>query len=148
MQPKRTLIWLWVGLGALFIIAAATLAYIISAGLIANPFIPAKAASLAISPAEGYAKLQQGSFFLDVRTQPEWNQYHVKGSTLIPLEQLAARLNELPKNQDIVVVCQTGVRSQSGATLLQQAGFPRVHYVSGGLQAWTAAGYPVESGTP
>jgi rhodanese-related sulfurtransferase len=67
---------------------------------------------------------------------------------LIPLEQLAARLNELPKNQDIVVVCQTGVRSRSGATLLQQTGFPHVAYVSGGLQAWMAAGYPVESGTP
>ena len=148
MQPKRKLAWLWIGLGALLIIAAAGLAYSVSAGLIANPFIPAKAASLAISPAEGYAKLQQGSFFLDVRTQPEWNQFHVKGSTLIPLEQLAARLNELPKNRDIVVVCLTGVRSQRGAAILQQAGFPQVHYVSGGLQAWMAAGYPVESATP
>ncbi len=148
MQPKRKRTRLWVGLGALVIIAAAVLAYTISAGLIANPFISAKAASLAISPAEGYAKLQQGSFFLDVRTQPEWNQFHVKGSTLIPLEQLAARLNELPKNRDIVVVCLTGERSQRGAAILQQAGFPHVAYVSGGLQAWMAAGYPVESATP
>jgi rhodanese-related sulfurtransferase len=147
MQPKRKLIWLWVGLGALLVIAA-VLVYTISAGLITNPFAFSKVDSLAISPAEGYAKLKQGSFFLDVRTQPEWNQFHIKGSTLIPVEVLAARLNELPKSRDIVVVCLTGERSQRGAAILKQAGFPHVSYVSGGLQAWMAGGYPVESGTP
>jgi rhodanese-related sulfurtransferase len=148
MHPKRKLTWLWASLGVLVILVAGGLAYAIPAGLIPDPFISAKTASLAISPAEGYAKLEHGSFILDVRTQPEWNQFHIKGSTLIPVEQLATRLNELPKNQDIMVVCLTGVRSQRGAAILQQAGFPHVSYVRGGLQAWMAAGYPVERATP
>jgi phage shock protein E len=146
MRPKRKLIW--IGLRALFFIAAAILLYACSAGSKAKPPSPAAVSSLAITPAQGYAKFQQGSFFLDVRTQTEWDQFHIKDSTLIPLEELQTRLNELPKSKDIVVVCLSGQLSQSGATILQQAGFPRVSYVSGGLQAWIAAGYPVQNGIP
>jgi rhodanese-related sulfurtransferase len=104
--------------------------------------------SVEITPAQAYAKFQQGAFFLDVRSQDEWNQFHIAGSTLIPLDELQNRLNELPKNQDIVVVCLSGHRSQSGVTILQQAGFKQVSCLSGGLQAWTAAGYPVEGKAP
>jgi rhodanese-related sulfurtransferase len=46
------------------------------------------------------------------------------------------------------VVCQTGLRAESGVTILQQAGFSRVSSLIGGLQAWINAGYPVESGLP
>ena len=92
--------------------------------------------------------LQQGAFFLDVRSQAEWEQFHVAVSTLIPLDQLPNRLSELPKDKDIVVVCLSGHRSQSGVAILQQAGFTRVSYVSGGLQAWIAAGFPVQGTTP
>jgi rhodanese-related sulfurtransferase len=101
-----------------------------------------------ITPAQAYAKYQQGAFFLDVRSQDEWNQFHIAGSTLIPLDELPNRLNELPRNQDIVVICLSGHRSQSGVAILQQAGFPRLSYLSGGLQAWTAAGYPVQGNAP
>jgi rhodanese-related sulfurtransferase len=45
-------------------------------------------------------------------------------------------------------VCLSGHRSQSGTAILQQAGFMRVFCLSGGLQAWKAAGYPVQNGTP
>jgi rhodanese-related sulfurtransferase len=146
MRPKRKLIW--IGLRALFFIAAAILLYACSAGSKAKPPSPAAVSSLAITPAQGYAKFQQGSFFLDVRTQLEWDQFHIKDSTLIPLGELQTRLNELPKSKDIVVVCLSGQLSQNGAAILQQAGFPHVSYVSGGLQAWMAAGYPVENGIP
>jgi rhodanese-related sulfurtransferase len=148
MRQKRKLIWFWIGLRALLVIAAAMLLYACSAGLKANPSSPAAVSSTAITPAQGYAKFQQGSFFLDVRTQTEWDQFHIKDSTLIPLEELQTRLNELPKSKDIVVVCLSGQLSQSGAAILQQAGFPHVSYVSGGLQAWMAAGYPVQNGIP
>jgi rhodanese-related sulfurtransferase len=104
--------------------------------------------SAEITPAQAYAKYQQGTFFLDVRSQDEWNQFHISGSTLIPLDQLQDRLGELPKSQDIIVVCLSGHRSQSGVTILQKAGFTRVSCLSGGLQAWTAAGYPVQGNAP
>jgi rhodanese-related sulfurtransferase len=108
----------------------------------------ANPSSVEITPAQAYAKYQQGVLFLDVRTQDEWNQFHLAKSTLIPLDQLQNRLSELPKDQDIVVICLSGHRSQSGVAILQQAGFTRVSYVSGGLQAWTTAGYPVQGTAP
>jgi rhodanese-related sulfurtransferase len=148
MQPDRNLIWLRVRLGALLVMTTALLLSACTAGSTAKASATAIVSSAAISPTEAYAKFQQGTFFLDVRTQPEWDQFHIKGSRLIPLEELQARLNELPKSQEIVVVCLTGQRSQRGAAILQQAGFPQVFYVSGGYQAWMAAGYPVETGTP
>jgi phage shock protein E len=104
--------------------------------------------SVEISPAQAYAKFQQGAFFLDVRSQEEWDQFHITGSTLIPLDQLQNRLNELPKDKDIVVVCLSGHRSLSGTAILQQAGFKYVSCLSGGLQAWIAAGYPVQAKVP
>jgi rhodanese-related sulfurtransferase len=64
--------------------------------------------SVEIPPAQAYAKYQQGAFFLDVRSQDEWNQFHIAGSTLIPLDQLQNRLSELPGDKDIVVVCLSG----------------------------------------
>ena len=109
---------------------------------------PQDAPTVEISPAQAYAKYQQGAFFLDVRSQEEWNQFHIAGSTLIPLDQLQNRLSELPNNKDIVVVCLTGHRSMSGATILQQAGFTRVSTLSGGLQAWIDANYPVVRASP
>ena len=109
---------------------------------------PKNAPTVEISPTQAYAKYQQGAFFLDVRSQDEWNQFHITGSTLIPLDQLQNRLSELPNNKDIVVVCLTGHRSMSGATILQQAGFTRVSTLSGGLQAWINANYPVVRTSP
>ena len=96
-----------------------------------------------ISAAQAYEKYQQGAFFLDVRTQEEWNQGHIAKSTLITLDDLQNHLSELPRDQDIVVICRSGVRSKEGAAILRQAGFTRVTCMTGGLQAWVAAGYPL-----
>jgi rhodanese-related sulfurtransferase len=133
---KRNLTWLWIGLGVLLVAFVGILL-----------FGPKATPSVEITPAQAYAKLQQGAFFLDVRSQEEWDQFHIKGSSLIPMDQLQNRLSELPKDQDIVVVCLSGHRSQSGNAILQQAGFKHVFCLSGGLQAWTAEGYPIQ-GTP
>ncbi len=133
---KPNLNWLWIGLGLVLVVGAGFLLRSIAAP------------SVEINPAQAYAKYQQGAFFLDVRTPQEWDQFHIAGSTLIPLEQLQDRLTELPKDREIVVVCLSGHRSQSGTALLQQAGFPHVFCLEGGLQAWMARDYPVEGGAP
>jgi rhodanese-related sulfurtransferase len=134
---NRNLTWLWVGLGVLVIVVVGFLL-----------LRPQAASSVEITPAQAYTKLEQGAFFLDVRTQDEWNQGHIAGSTLIPLDQLQSRLSELPKNKEIVVVCLSGHRSQSGTVILQQTGFKHVFCLSGGLNAWKAAGYPLEREVP
>ena len=96
-----------------------------------------------ISVDEAYSMYQEGAFVLDVRTVEEWNEYHAPGTTLIPLDQLATRVDELPKNQPIVVICRSGNRSQQGRDILLQAGFDATS-VTGGLNAWRSSGYPIE----
>jgi rhodanese-related sulfurtransferase len=98
-----------------------------------------------ISVAQALDKYHSGAFILDVRTSAEWTQGHIPGSILIPLDQLSGRLSEVPRDRDVVVVCQTGVRSAQGLQILQQAGFTRAVSMTGGMVAWQAAGYPVES---
>lgn len=92
---------------------------------------------------EAYNLFNQGAFVLDVRTQEEWDEYHIPNTTLIPLDQLAGRLSEVPQNRQIVVVCRSGNRSQEGRDILLQAGYD-VTSMNGGLIDWRMADYPIE----
>jgi rhodanese-related sulfurtransferase len=98
-----------------------------------------------VSVDEAYQMYQDGTFVLDVRTPEEWSEFHAPNTTLIPLDELAARLNELPKDQPIVVVCRSGNRSQTGRDILLQAGFDATS-MTGGLNEWRDTGHPVVSG--
>lgn len=90
-----------------------------------------------------YQMVQDGAFMLDVRTQEEWDEYHAPMATLIPLDQLQARLNELPKDKEVLVVCRSGNRSQEGRDILLAAGFNATS-MAGGMKDWYAKGFPVE----
>lgn len=89
-----------------------------------------------------------GSLVLDVREVSEYTEAHVAGSTLIPLGQLAQRLQELgaDKNKPVVLICRSGRRSAQAQTILEQAGFTTASNVEGGMIAWQKAGLPVVSG--
>jgi rhodanese-related sulfurtransferase len=97
-----------------------------------------------ISVSDAYNMYQNGAFVLDVRTQEEWNEFHAPNTTLVPLDQLASRLNEIPRDREIVVVCRSGNRSQQGRDILLNAGFEQVTSMTGGLNEWRTSGYPVE----
>lgn len=128
----------WIGLG--FTVIVIILAVIL--------LIPKISGNAHISVAQAYQKYQQSAFFLDVRSQEEWDQVHIASSTLIPLDELPNKLSELPKDRDIVVVCLSGHRSGEGVSILQKAGFSRATCLIGGLTAWKAAGYPLEGSNP
>ena len=98
-----------------------------------------------VSVDEAHQMYTEGTFVLDVRTPEEWNEFHAPDTTLIPLDELAARVNELPKDQPIVVVCRSGNRSQAGRDILLQTGFNATS-MNGGLNEWRDTGYPVVSG--
>jgi rhodanese-related sulfurtransferase len=98
-----------------------------------------------VSVDEAYQMYQDGTFVLDVRTPEEWTEFHAPNTTLIPLEELASRVNELPKDKPIVVVCRSGNRSQTGRDILLQAGYNATS-MNGGLNAWKDSGHPVVSG--
>ncbi len=97
-----------------------------------------------ISVSDAYNLYQNGAFVLDVRTQEEWNEYHVPNTTLIPLDQLPSRLDEVPSDRQIIVVCRSGNRSQQGRDILLKAGFEQVTSMAGGLTEWRNSGYPIE----
>ena len=129
---------LWIGLGM------AILAFM-SLGVVACGAAPAPATLPAeISIDEAHQMYQEGVYFLDVRTQEEWDEFHAPNNTLIPLDQLESRLGELPQDEQIVVVCRSGNRSQAGRDILLSNGFEQTTSMAGGLNAWRSAGYPTE----
>jgi rhodanese-related sulfurtransferase len=132
--------WLWVAIGAVALIGMiVVLAVVLSR--------PAAAVPLEITVTQAYEKYQKGTFFLDVRTTDEWvNDGHIPNTTLIPLDELPNRLGELSKDQEIVVVCRSGNRSQQGRDILRQAGFTNVTSMAGGVKGWKAAGYSLVTG--
>ena len=99
-----------------------------------------------ISVAEASQMKTDGAFMLDVRQPDEWTAVHMPGANLIPLDQLASRLSEVPQDTPIVVVCRSGNRSAQGRDLLLQAGFTQVTSMAGGMNDWAATGLPTESG--
>jgi rhodanese-related sulfurtransferase len=99
-----------------------------------------------ISVSQAYDLREAGAFILDVREPDEWQQGHIPDATLIPLGELQSRVDELPSDQEIVVVCRSGNRSASGRDILTKAGFDQVTSMDGGMNEWSAAGYPTESG--
>lgn len=101
-----------------------------------------------VSAAEAYELYQQSDvFFVDVRRQDEWDLYHAPNTHLITLDQLPDRLNEVPKDKKIVVICHSGNRSKEGRDILLKAGYNATS-VTGGLLAWYAGGYPFEGEQP
>ncbi|HET6846127.1 MAG TPA: rhodanese-like domain-containing protein [Anaerolineales bacterium] len=133
-RPKRStgLTTPWIVLAVVLVIAAVIL-------LLPRGGLPA-----AVDVVRAHALYTGGAMMLDVRTSAEFEQQHIPGSVLIPLDDLTGRMGELPKDKDIVVVCRSGNRSREGTTILRDAGFQRVTCMTGGLQAWAAAGYPTE----
>jgi phage shock protein E len=82
-------------------------------------------------------------FIVDVREDYEYAAGHVPEATLIPLGQLASRLDEIPKDKTVVAVCRSGNRSGQATELLRKAGFD-AHNMSGGMIAWELAGLDIE----
>jgi len=81
---------------------------------------------------------------LDVRTPEEYAEGHIKGAKLIPVQVLAERLNEVPKDKQVYVYCHSGGRSSRASKLLAENGFTNIENVVGGIVAWKELGYPVE----
>ena len=81
---------------------------------------------------------------IDVREDFEWDAGHIPGATWIPLGELPERLDEVPTDGPVVMVCRSGNRSSQALNLLQNQGFENAHNMLGGMNAWSAAGYEIE----
>lgn len=88
---------------------------------------------------------------LDVRSPAEFNAGHIPGSVNLPLPELdryatrLARASPAASTRDMVVVCQSGVRSARAVTMLRRHGHPAAASLDGGILAWANAGGPVDS---
>ena len=79
----------------------------------------------------------------DVRRTAEWEEGHIEGALLLPLNRIATEMRQLDQDRPIAVHCKGGYRSAIAASLLRRAGFRHVVNVTGGFDAWRAAGLPV-----
>ena len=87
---------------------------------------------------------QEGVQLIDVREPGEFASGHAKGAHNIPLGQLAQRQEEVQRNGTVLVICQSGNRSEAAQGLLKRLSVADVRNVRGGTSAWRAAGLPIE----
>jgi len=150
-------LWLWIGIATIVLLVGVAGFLLAGGGNSSTPAAVEPTAPTAqeapvagetlppeISVDEAYKLYQNGAFVLDVRTPGEWDEYHAPNTTLIPLDELEARVNEVPRDKQVVLVCRSGNRSQVAYGILEQAGFDNMTSMSGGLKAWRSAGYPTE----
>jgi rhodanese-related sulfurtransferase len=79
---------------------------------------------------------QKSKQFIDVRTPNEFKANHIKGFKNIPLYELRKRANELSKELEVVVICQSGMRSSNASKVLKKLGFRTITNVRGGMSTW------------
>ncbi len=93
-----------------------------------------------ITPLEVKEKLDRGDDFvwLDVRSPAEYEQMRIEDPRvkLIPLGMLRRRLNELPRDKEIITFCKISLRGYEAQTILEGAGFTNVKFMDGGIVAW------------
>lgn len=96
------------------------------------------------------AEIPAEAFLLDVREPDEWTAGHAPGASHIPMNQVPARLAEVPAEGDVVVVCRSGGRSGQVVAYLLGNGWDNVSNLDGGMQDWAASGRELvsENGQP
>jgi rhodanese-related sulfurtransferase len=93
-------------------------------------------------PEIGPHEIASDAFLLDVREDDEWQAGRIDGAVHVPLMTLPERLDDLPRDRQIVVVCRVGGRSAQATGYLLQQGWDAIN-LGGGMAAWEAAGRPM-----
>jgi rhodanese-related sulfurtransferase len=105
----------------------------------------ADAATIAPADLQALREAQRDTVVLDVRSRLEFEGDWIDEATNIPLDELDARLDEIPEQREVVVVCRTGVRATIAAEALARGG-RRARVLEGGMLAWRRARLPVREG--
>ena len=110
----------------------------LAASLLASPCLAADLpASGRLDPAQAtelYAAQKDGLVILDVRTDAEFNAGHAEGALHIPVDQLPSRVQEVPADNPVLIICRSGVRASNAFKILRKAGRPAE-------QLWFLSGY-------
>jgi len=99
-----------------------------------------------IHPVAALEKVQNGAILLDVR---EWEElemltFDVEGQLFIPLSELGLRFQEIPKDREIIIGCNSGNRSMDAARYLKDRDFKLLYNLKGGIGSWIEYGLPVQ----
>ncbi len=137
-------VWVWAAVAGIVIITVIAVSALSQPGV--NTTADADSLPREISVAQAAEMRDSGAFILDVREPDEWVAGHIPDATLIPLAQLESRLNEVPQDQEVVVVCRSGNRSATARDILLQSGFDQVASMAGGMNDWQAQGLPTITG--
>ncbi len=135
----------------LFAVSAALVVGVAAFGCSADEVTP-PASYVTVGVEETFERLnaEDRAQIVDVREPSEWATTGVPpGAVLIPLGQLEQRAPaELAKDRPVYVICNSGNRSRTGASILIKLGYAEVYNVAGGIQAWLRARLPVETYSP
>lgn len=82
---------------------------------------------------------------IDIREPAEHATGVAPGAQLLPMRQLAARLDEIPRDPatPVLLICNTQNRSRATLQALHERGYTHVRYVEGGMSAWARRGWPL-----
>lgn len=124
----------------LFLIAIA----LISGGALFLPSLVRRGARVTVLQATQHMN-QAKTLILDVRGNEEFAIEHLQNAKHIPLGELGNRLKEIEKskNNTVIAVCETGIRSVGALSILNKAGFTQTFSLDGGMKAWRSQGMPV-----
>ncbi len=91
-----------------------------------------------ISPIRAKLMARNGTMMIDVRERDEVKEvaYDVDGIVNIPLSEIEARMNEIPKDVDVILACRSGNRSAQAASILAKNGYTKLYNMEGGMLAW------------
>lgn len=91
---------------------------------------------------------REDAIVVDVREAGEFSEGHLPDAKNIPVAKFEERVSELEKFKDkaVIVCCATGMRSNKACATLKKQGFTKIHNLSGGVDAWVGAGYPIKKG--
>jgi rhodanese-related sulfurtransferase len=102
-----------------------------------------RASASEVGPDRAAELIAAGATLIDVRRAYEWEGGRLAGARHIEINELSASADSIPRDRPVLFYCRSGSRSGMAAQAFRAAGYD-AHNLAGGLQAWAAAGRPLE----
>ncbi len=129
-------------LNLIFLVITYLLAWV-SGSLTSESYAEETFQNVSVFEAKNMIGDQKVPLILDVRTDVEYAQSHIRDTVFIPLMVLSKRVHELKWDQRILVYCYKGNRSKTACEYLTSKGFKHIYNMLGGIDSWIEEGYEV-----